>query len=90
MSQALTLPRSLVAIFGLVLVIVVLRHYWPPSRAAAFPRGEIIVGVDASYPPFAIDDGVSLAGLDVDLAKAIAADLDLLRSLCEYWLLWIV
>ena len=77
MRQALTLPRAVVAIFGLVLVIVVLRHYWPPNRNAAFPLGEIIVGVDASYPPFAIDDGVSLAGLDVDLAKAIAADLDL-------------
>ncbi|MDQ7026947.1 MAG: hypothetical protein Q9P44_15475, partial [Anaerolineae bacterium] len=30
----------------------------PPTREEAFPRGEIVVGVDASFPPFAVDNGV--------------------------------
>lgn len=49
----------------------------PPDIAAAFPRGEIVVGVDASYPPFALDDGGSLSGLDIDLARAIAEEIGL-------------
>ena len=56
---------------------VVLRHYWPPNRALAFPRGTIIVGIDASNPPFALDDGASLQGLDVDLSSAVAAEIGL-------------
>ena len=49
----------------------------PIDVAKAFPRGEIIVGVDASFPPFAADDGISVYGLDIDLAKSIAAILDM-------------
>ena len=49
----------------------------PPDKHAAFPRGEIVVGIDASYPPFAIDDGQSLSGLDVELAEVIADRIDL-------------
>lgn len=37
--------------------------------------GVLRVGLDPTYPPFEVDDGGNLVGLDVDLAKAIAADL---------------
>jgi len=37
---------------------------------------EIVVGLDASMPPFATDDGLSVYGLDIDLAHAIALRID--------------
>lgn len=43
----------------------------PPTPERAFPYGEIRIGVDASFPPFAVDDGTTLYGLDIDLGKAI-------------------
>ena len=39
--------------------------------------GVLRVGLDPTYPPFEVDDGGGVYGLDVDLAKAIAADLGL-------------
>jgi polar amino acid transport system substrate-binding protein len=39
--------------------------------------GILRVGLDPTYPPFEVDDGSGVAGLDVDLAKAIANDLGL-------------
>ncbi|GJM41187.1 MAG: basic amino acid ABC transporter substrate-binding protein [Ardenticatenaceae bacterium] len=39
--------------------------------------GILRVGVDPTYPPFEVDDGGNLYGLDIDLTKAIAADLGL-------------
>lgn len=39
--------------------------------------GVLRVGLDPTYPPFEVDDGGNLVGLDVDLAKAIAGDLGL-------------
>lgn len=39
--------------------------------------GVLRVGLDPTYPPFEVDDGGNLVGLDVDLAKALAADLGL-------------
>ncbi len=71
------LTSLVAALAGLLLFGIVLRHYWPPSRSLAFPRGTIIVGVDASYAPFALDDGESLQGLDVDLATAVAGEIGL-------------
>jgi polar amino acid transport system substrate-binding protein len=39
-------------------------------------RGTLRVGLDASFPPFeTIDENGQIVGLDVDLARAIAADL---------------
>ena len=49
----------------------------PIDIATAFPRGQIVIGVDASFPPFALDAGGSLSGLDVDIAIAIAQELQL-------------
>lgn len=44
-----------------------------PPLADLFPSGELVIAVDASYPPFATatDDG-ALIGLDIDLARALA------------------
>jgi len=41
-----------------------------------FPSGEIRVGVDASYPPFAAASPNGLFGLDIDLGEALAAKLN--------------
>ena len=71
------LASALAALVAASIVLVLMRRDAPPDRAAAFPAGEIVVGVDASFPPFAHDDGVNLQGLDIDLASAIAAELDL-------------
>jgi polar amino acid transport system substrate-binding protein len=39
-------------------------------------RGTLRVGLDASFPPFeTIDDSGQIVGLDVDMARAIAADI---------------
>ncbi len=35
------------------------------------------VGVDPTFPPFALDDAGSLAGIDIDLAHALAAEMGL-------------
>lgn len=47
----------------------------PPARIL-FPYGEMRVGVDASYPPFAVDTGNGLFGLDIDLANALGQRLN--------------
>jgi len=39
--------------------------------------GLLRVGVDPTYPPFAVAEGDEVRGLDADLARAIAADLGL-------------
>ena len=39
--------------------------------------GLLRVGLDPTYPPFEFHDGQTVQGLDVDLAKALAADLGL-------------
>ncbi|MBN2470002.1 MAG: transporter substrate-binding domain-containing protein, partial [Anaerolineae bacterium] len=44
-----------------------------PSSRPMLPEGILRVGVDASYPPFAVDPGDgALTGLDIDLARAVA------------------
>ena len=75
-SRLSALSSAVIVLAGLTLFFVLLRHYWPPDRGKAFPSGEIVVGVDASFPPFALDDGESLTGLDIELATAIAQELD--------------
>ncbi len=43
-----------------------------PPLKELFPYGEMRVGVDASYPPFAVATADDLYGLDIDLGRAIA------------------
>ena len=76
-SKPSALSSAVVILAALTLFFVLLRHYRPPDRNKAFPSGEIVVGVDASFPPFALDDGESLTGLDIELAIALAQELDL-------------
>jgi polar amino acid transport system substrate-binding protein len=47
----------------------------PPTMQEAFPSGTMVVGVDASFPPFAVDSGEGLYGLDIDLGNAIAEEI---------------
>jgi polar amino acid transport system substrate-binding protein len=44
---------------------------------ALFPYGEMRVGVDASYPPFAVATADDIFGLDIDLARALGEKLDI-------------
>jgi polar amino acid transport system substrate-binding protein len=64
-----------------LLVAVVFSLRWlaverpgPPIREL-FPYGEMRVGVDASYAPFAVATADDLFGLDIDLGRAIGAKL---------------
>lgn len=49
----------------------------PPTIDEAFPAREIVIGVDATFPPFAVDNGESLYGIDIDLGNTIADKLGL-------------
>ncbi len=66
-----------VAVMLVALMLVAWRQAAPPNRARAFPAGAIVIGVDGSYQPFALDDGETLRGLDIDLAQALAAEIGL-------------
>src|SRR5690348_14542180 len=37
--------------------------------------GSLVVGIDATYPPFGIAEGGDFSGFDVDIARAIAREL---------------
>ena len=69
------LAIAVAAAAALMLALLFIRRSAPPDIKRAFPAGEIVVGVDASFPPFALDDGETLRGLDIGLAQAIAAEL---------------
>lgn len=47
----------------------------PPTLEEAFPTGELRVGVDTSFAPFAVDRDGTLVGLDIDLAQAIGDEI---------------
>ena len=59
------------------LVLALARHYQPPDPVVAFPTGEIVIGVDGSFPPFAHDHDGGLRGLDIDLGIALAREIGL-------------
>lgn len=48
-------------------------RYPPPP----FPHGVVRVGVDTSFPPFALDVNGELSGLDIDLGRALADEIGL-------------
>ncbi|MYD11079.1 MAG: amino acid ABC transporter substrate-binding protein [Chloroflexi bacterium] len=78
MKRRLQVTRALtVALPLLFLVAASLRHYQPLDPAVAFPAGEIVIGVDASFPPFAFDEGGESRGLDIDLGIALAREIGL-------------
>ncbi len=73
-------PRS--AVGGLILLFVLLLTL-AGCRAEADAWGRISesgvlrVGIDPTFPPFALDEEGMLAGIDVDLARALAAEMGL-------------
>lgn len=79
-SVFLTLTVA-VAIWMWTLVSVLYAIRWnaiarplPPARVL-FPYGEMRVGVDASYAPFAVATAEGMVGLDIDLARALADEI---------------
>ena len=75
--KRLALSLMFLAISAFLLFFFVSTMEQPADKARAFPSGAIIVGVDASFPPFASDDGQKVSGLDIDLANALAQAIDL-------------
>lgn len=47
-----------------------------PPLKELFPYGEMRIGVDANYPPFAVATADDLFGLDIDLGKALGERLN--------------
>ena len=51
-------------------------HPGPPAYEL-FPYGEMRIGVDASYPPFAVATADDLFGLDIDLGRELGKRLEI-------------
>ena len=49
----------------------------PESWQRIQQSGVLRVGIDPTFPPFALDEGGTLTGIDVDLARALAAEMGL-------------
>ncbi|MFO7323566.1 MAG: ABC transporter substrate-binding protein [Chloroflexota bacterium] len=70
--------RQMLILVAALLGLLVLALRWnalqqpPPTTHDLFPYGELRVGIDASYPPFANTGPDGLYGLEVDLAVALA------------------
>lgn len=71
------LPRRRIALTVLLLAaaILLLMIFYPTPQRPMLPHGVLRVGVDGSYPPFGIDLGGEFTGLDVDIARALAAEI---------------
>ena len=71
--------RTRLAVVGLLCLGLLLsacrvdRESWTRIQES----GVLRVGVDPTFPPFALDDAGSLAGIDIDLAHALAAEMGL-------------
>jgi polar amino acid transport system substrate-binding protein len=72
-SLSLSLAAWIWLLAGALLLIrwtAVERPAIPPRHL--FPYGEMRIGVDASYPPFAVATADELFGVDIDLGRALA------------------
>lgn len=73
--------RSSIHGWGLALLVVMLLLAGCGHQGGNWERiresGILRVGIDPTFPPFALDEGGALAGIDVDLARAIAAEMGL-------------
>lgn len=78
-SLVTTRKRWLAALAVTIAIIGVAWWLWPRddgTLAEIRRRGTLRVGLDASFPPFEnIDADGQISGLDVDIARAVAADL---------------
>lgn len=75
-------PRLIrTAAISLVLSLFTVSFHWlqdyVPPIPEIFPHGELIIAVDASFPPFAVATADDLFGLDIDLGREIARRLGL-------------
>lgn len=66
-------------VFGCLLVGTGIAVVWLASQAPAIddllPTGALRIGVDASFPPFAVFDDSSYRGIDIALGEALAQEL---------------
>jgi His/Glu/Gln/Arg/opine family amino acid ABC transporter permease subunit len=73
------MPRShhsrTVALFGLLLLALPLRTTAESSLDQIGRRGVLIIGTDATYPPFELKIGDRFEGFDIDLGNEIAREL---------------
>lgn len=53
------------------------QRHSPPIITQMIRDETIVIAVDATFPPFAIDEGQGLAGIDIALGQEIAARLDI-------------
>lgn len=62
--------------FGIIAIIFRFDESNPPLDEI-FPAGEIRIGVDASYPPFAFSTSEGLTGFEIDLGRALGTEIGL-------------
>jgi len=60
-----------------LIVVLIAQPSAEPNAYLVFYKGEIRVGVDASYAPFAVATADDLFGLEIDLARALGAEIGL-------------
>ncbi len=68
------------AVLAVVLGLALLRRVIdgpPPPARDLFPYGELRIGVDGNTPPFAVANGDTLSGLDVDLGRELGVRIGL-------------
>ena len=75
-------PRAAFTLFCLAITafgigLWVFRHFRFPSLTETFPHGELVIGIDPSYPPFGNIVNDTFVGLDIDLGRALANQLGL-------------
>jgi polar amino acid transport system substrate-binding protein len=70
MALAATAWVWLLAAFLFALVWTGFERPGPPVKEL-FPYGELRIGVDASYPPFAVATADDLFGVDIDMGRAL-------------------
>ena len=76
LKWAIVLSALLVLLVPLSIWSILLANRDDGTLAEIRRRGSLRVGLDASFPPFeTIDENSRIVGLDVDVARAIAADL---------------
>ena len=73
-------PAFLIAVAALIASFAIwsmLMDNEASSIEDAFPYGEIRIGVDASFPPFAFDNGENMSGIDIELGRQLAEEIGL-------------
>jgi ABC-type amino acid transport substrate-binding protein len=71
LTVSVTVSAWIWVLAGTLLVVRWASVERPAPIREAFPYGELRIGVDASYPPFAVATASDLYGIDIDLGKAL-------------------